>query len=83
MGFWSSVGKIAGDIAGGIIENAKESSERLKAYKLEMLDKSDSELARIVSREKDSNKIKATAAFQELKNRGYEGDSLKDLIRRA
>ncbi|MBS6673966.1 MAG: hypothetical protein KH259_07725 [Haemophilus paraphrohaemolyticus] len=47
---------------------------------MEMVGKSDSELARIIKRE---GGLKGGAAIQKLKSRGYGEESIKDMVRNA
>lgn len=79
MGFWDAVGKIAGSA----LNEAKAAGERSKQYKEEMLGKSDYELASIVKRERGNSPLKAGAAFQELKNQGYDQERINDMVRNA
>lgn len=79
MGFWDSVGKLA-KAAGNEI---KAANQRNQEYKEEMTYKSDNELARIIKRERNSSPLKAGAAFQELKSRGYDPEGIKDLVGNA
>lgn len=76
MGFWDVVGKVAG----AAMNEVKEAGERAKAYKMEMVGKSDSELVRIIKRESG---LKVGAGIQELKSRGYGEESIKDMVRNA
>ena len=77
MGFWDSVGKLA-KVAGNEI---KAANQRHQEYKSEMTYKSDSELARVIKRETSSSPLKSGAAVQELKPRGYDKESISDLMR--
>lgn len=79
MGFWDAVGKVAG----AAMSEVKQANERTRAYKMEMIDKSDSELARIIQRERGSTPLKAAAAMQELKSRGFDEDTIKNMVRNA
>lgn len=79
MGFWDSVGKVAGRA----VNEVKEVGQRSVAYKQEMAMKSDSELAYIIKREGSNSPLKSGAAIQELKSRGYDQESIKELVRNA
>lgn len=79
MGFWDVVGKAANSL----MNEVKDAAERNQAYKSEMLSKSDNELAGIIKREHRNSPLKASAAMQELKSRGYGEESIKELVRNA
>ncbi|OOF41497.1 hypothetical protein BKK51_10870 [Rodentibacter trehalosifermentans] len=79
MGFLDGLGKLAG----AAMNEIKEAGERSKVYKQEMLDKSDYELARIFKRDNSLSPIRAGAALQELKSRGYNQDEIKEMVRNA
>lgn len=80
MSFWKQVGKLAVDIGKKSFDELSEKTEEYKEYKREMQSESDSELAYIWDKNKTRNKSKATAAFQELKSRGYTPEEMKDMI---
>ncbi|EGF2049608.1 hypothetical protein IB428_004641 [Salmonella enterica] len=81
MGFWDKardVAKSAGKVAW---EQTKAANERVQQYKDEMPSLNDRELARIVAKERSSSPLKASAARQELKNRGYSTtEEIKSLL---
>lgn len=77
MGFWESVGKMVGSA----VNEVKEAGDRAKLYKLEMADKSDNDLAYIIKSERATSPLKASAAFQELKSRGYTQEDINLLVR--
>ncbi|MGX2968067.1 hypothetical protein ACWIW6_08440 [Ursidibacter sp. B-7004-1] len=79
MGFWDVVGKVAGAAANEV----KEAGQRAQVYKAEMGSHSDSELARIIKNDRGSSPMRAGAAMQELKSRGYDQEAIKDLVRNA
>ncbi|MFC3033325.1 hypothetical protein ACFOEE_12415 [Pseudoalteromonas fenneropenaei] len=79
MSFWKKVGELAVKAGGAIVDEAKAANERCKEYRAEMPSKSDSELARIMERERTRTPLRATAAFQELKSRGYSPEEIKNL----
>lgn len=79
MGFWDAVGKIAGSA----MNEVKEAGERAKVYRDEMLDKSENELARIIKRDRGSSPLRAGAAMKELRNRGYDDEYIRNLVRNA
>ncbi|HGY1053537.1 TPA: hypothetical protein ACNUVO_004347 [Aeromonas salmonicida subsp. pectinolytica] len=70
MGFWESAGSLAKTVGKAALEEGQGALERSRQYREEMPGKSDRELAKIVIYEGDSP-LKAGAAFQELKSRGY------------
>lgn len=45
-----------------------------------MPEKNYDELIRIIKKEKSSSPVKATAAYKELKNRGYDPEEIKHLL---
>lgn len=79
MGFWDKVGEFAVKAGKFALEEAKSASERGKQYREEMHNKSDDQLFLIVKRERNSSPLKAGAAFQELKNRGHDAETIKIL----
>lgn len=70
MGFWDKAGSLAKAAGKKALEEGKAASERMHTYKAEMPMKSDRELAYIAVHER-SSPLKAGAASQELKSRGY------------
>lgn len=79
MSFWKKAGDLALKAGSAAVNEAKAANERSQQYKAEMPSKSDSELARIVKRERNSSPLKASAAFQELKSRGFSPEQIKDM----
>lgn len=77
MSFWKKAGELAMKAGGAVVDEAKAANERNREYKAEMPSKSDSELAKIVNNEMNSSRLKASAAFQELKSRGYSPEDIK------
>lgn len=81
MGFWDTLGKAIGIVAGAAADQIKQSVERNQVYQLEMADKSDDELICIIKKEGSSSPMKSGAALKELRNRGYDQEEIKALIR--
>ncbi|GAB2994781.1 hypothetical protein [Psychrosphaera aestuarii] len=79
MSFWKKAGELAMKAGGAIVDEAKAANERSREYKAEMPSKSDSDLARIVNNERNRSPLKASAAFQELKYRGYSPEDIKGM----
>ena len=70
-GFSESAGKFAKAAGKMALEETKAANERSQEYKAEMPFKSDRELAKICIHERSHSPLKAGAALQELKSRGY------------
>ncbi|WP_024612082.1 hypothetical protein [Pseudoalteromonas sp. TB64] len=79
MSFWKKAGELAMKAGSAIADEAKEAGERNKEYKAEMPNKSDSDLARIVNNERSRSPLKASAAFKELKSRGFSPEDIKGM----
>ena len=77
MGFWDTLGKVGKDMAKEALQQGKDAMERSKQYQAEMTSKSDDELFRIVKTERTRSFLKASAAYHELKNRGYSAEDMK------
>ncbi|KKY80316.1 hypothetical protein OA46_20380 [Enterobacter cloacae] len=71
MGFWEKAGSFAKAAGKYALEEGRAANDRMHTYKEEMPMKSDRELARICVHERSSSPLKAGAAGQELKSRGY------------
>jgi len=81
MGFWESAGKFAKAAGKMALDETRAANERMNTYRDEMPMKSDRELARIAVHERGHSPLKATAATQELKARGYtSAQEIKALI---
>lgn len=81
MVFWNTVGSMAKAGGKAALEGAKDISEKSQALKSEMQSKSDNQLFQIVKRISGRTTLEGTAAFGELKNRGYSPDAIKNAIR--
>jgi hypothetical protein len=79
MSFWKKAGELAMKAGSAIADEAKEARDRNRQYKAEMPSKSDSDLARIVNNERSRSPLKASAAFQELKSRGFSPEDIKNM----
>tara|TARA_Y100000746_G_scaffold174079_1_gene151494 strand:- start:3267 stop:3506 length:240 start_codon:yes stop_codon:yes gene_type:complete len=79
MSFWKKAGELAMKAGSAIADEAKEAGDRNRQYKAEMPSKSDSDLARIVNNERSRSPLKASAAFQELKSRGFSPEDIKSM----
>lgn len=79
MSFWKKAGDLAMKAGGAIVDEAKAANDRNREYKAEMPSKSDSELARVVKNEMKRSPLKGSAAFQELKSRGYSPEDIKGM----
>lgn len=73
MGFWDSLGKIAGEAVKGIADNVKETAERQQEYVDKYSCYDDDRLKKEFKRESDHNKKMAIAYV--LKQRGYGKDN--------
>ncbi|MFJ2683827.1 hypothetical protein ACIOYV_08795 [Pseudomonas sp. NPDC087342] len=80
MSFWSKAGELALKAGKLAVQETKAAGERSREYKEAMPGLSDDELIRILKNERSSSPMKAGAANNELKNRGYDADSIKMLI---
>ncbi|WP_409243410.1 hypothetical protein [Enterobacter cloacae] len=81
MGFWDKARDVAKAAGKAAWEETKAANERVQQYKADMPSLNDRELARIVARERSSSPLKASAALQELKNRGYSNsEEIKALL---
>lgn len=81
MGFWNTVGNIAGKVGSYALEEAKAATNRSKEYGAEMPSKSDNELMAIISKELTRSPLKAGAASKELKSRGYSSEDIKERVK--
>lgn len=81
MSFWSAVGKSAKAIGKFVAEEAKAATDRSKQYKLDMLNKQDSELFKIIELERSTSPLMAGVAKRELENRGYSQEEIVEKIR--
>ena len=79
MSFWKKAGELAAKTGSVITEQVRDANERTKQYKTEMPSKSDSELAKILNKERSRSPLKASAAYQELKSRGFSPEEIKNL----
>lgn len=82
MGFWGSVGKLAMKAGEAAIDETRKAAERHKEYKAEMPGKSDDDLLSIVKRDRSRSPLKAGAAFEELKNRGFSPEDINAATQR-
>jgi len=81
MGFWDKARDVAKTVGKAAWEETKATNDRVQQYKVEMPSLNDRELARIVAKERSSSPLKASAAMQELKNRGYSNsEEIKALL---
>ena len=80
MGFWNKAGGLALKAGAFAVQEMKAAGDRSKEYKELMPTLSDDELLRIVKKERSSSPMKAGAAHSELKNRGYDPESIKQLV---
>lgn len=80
MGFWDKAGELALKAGAFAVKEAKAAGDRSREYKELMPTLSDDELLAIVKKERSSSVLKAGAAHSELKNRGYEPESIKQLV---
>lgn len=80
MGFWNKAGELAMKAGAFAVKEVKAAGDRSREYKELMPTLSDDELLRIVKRERSSSPMKAGAAHGELKNRGYDPESIKQLV---
>ena len=81
MGFWSTVGNLALKAGSAALNEGKEAIERSKQYKDEMPEKNDDNLLKIIKGERSSSPLKAVAAMQELKERGYSEEEIKSRLK--
>lgn len=81
MSFWSAAGNIAKEVGGAVLEETKAAGARSRQYKEEMPNKSENELISIVKKERSRSPMKAGAASLELKNRGFDSEDIKAMIR--
>ncbi|SMS12628.1 hypothetical protein CFBP1590__5042 [Pseudomonas viridiflava] len=79
MGFWDKAGELALKAGTFAVKEVKAAGDRSREYKELMPTLSDDELLRIVKKERSSSPMKAGAAHGELKNRGYDPESIKQL----
>lgn len=80
MSFWKKVGGLALDAGSAVLGEAKAAGERSAQYKEEMPLKSDDELFKIAQKERVRSVLMAGAAIQELKNRGFTHEEIKQKI---
>ena len=80
MSLWKKAGELALKAGKAGLEQAQAANERGQQYKEEMPLKSDRELLNIVKRERTSSPMKVGAAFQELKNRGFSSEEIREQI---
>ena len=81
MGFWSTVGNLALKAGSAALNEGKEAIERSKQYKDEMPEKNDDNLLKVIKGERSSSPLKAVAAMQELKERGYSEEEIKSRLK--
>lgn len=81
MGFWSTVGNLALKAGSAALNEGKEAIERSKQYKDEMPEKNDDNLLKVIKSERSSSPLKAVAAMQELKERGYSEEEIKSRLK--
>lgn len=79
MSFWNKLGELALKTGSYALKEARAASERSVQYSEEMPEKNDHELISIIKKEHTSSPLKASAAYKELKNRGYEPEDIKKL----
>lgn len=79
MSFWKKAGELALKTGSYALKEVKAANERSAQYNEEMPGKNDDELIRIIKKEKSSSPLKASAAYKELKNRGYDPEDIKTL----
>lgn len=77
MSFWKKAGELALKTGSYALNEVKAAGERSTQYNEEMSGKNDDELIRIIKKEKSSSPLKASSAYKELKNRGYDPEDIK------
>lgn len=80
MSFWKKAGELAMKAGSSALNEARAAGERSQQYKEEMPPKSDSELFQIAKRDRESSPLRASAAGQELKSRGYSPEEIRERI---
>ncbi|POR58520.1 hypothetical protein [Pseudomonas syringae] len=80
MGFWDKAGELALKAGTFVVKEVKAAGDRSREYKELVPTLSDDELLRILKKERSSSPMKAGAAHGELKNRGYDPESIKQLL---
>lgn len=80
MSFWKKAGELALKAGSAALNETKAAGERSQQYKGEMPFKSDNDLLQIIKRERASSPLKAGAAMQELKSRGYSPEEIREKI---
>lgn len=83
MGFWDKAGELAKKAGAYAVQEAKAAGDRSREYKEMMPTLSDNELLAIVKKERSSSPLKAGAAHSELKNRGYDPESIQRLLAKS
>ncbi len=80
MSFWKKAGDLALKTGGAVLGEIKAAGERTEQYKEEMPSKNDESLFKIIEKERAGSPLKASAAMQELKSRGYSSEEIKEKI---
>ncbi len=80
MGFWDKAGGLALKAGAYAVKEVKAAGDRSREYKELMPTLTDDELFRILKKERSSSPLKAGAANNELKDRGYDQDSIQRLL---
>lgn len=80
MSFWNKAADFAKKAGSAALNEVKEANNRNQEYKAEMPSKSDDELIRIVKADKNRTPLRSTAAYSELKSRGYDPETIKIMM---
>ena len=80
MGFWDKAGGLALKAGAYAVKEVKAAGDRSREYKELMPTLADDELLAILKKERSSSPMKAGAANNELKNRGYDQESIQKVI---
>ena len=80
MSFWKKAGDLAMKAGSAALNEGKAALERIKEYKAEMASKSDDQLVAIIKKDRSRTPLRAGAASQELKNRGYDAETIKIMV---
>lgn len=80
MGFWKEAGNLVMKVGSVALNQGKAALERSREYQAEMPSKSDAQLVAIIKKDRSRTPLRAGAASQELKNRGYDAESIKSMI---
>lgn len=80
MGFWKEVGNLTMKVGIVALNQGKAALERGREYQAEMPSKSDAQLVAIIKKDRIGIPLRAGAASQELKSRGYDAEAIKSMI---